>query len=881
MNCSGRSALTLEEPSDPTKDRFISTYSMPDVSPPNSSMRDRNTFTATVLELVKLIQAGLSLFGMYSGPLDGLLCDTTVDGIRRWIADIGEPIIGLESTERIADPMFVSALLSLVLSIRNKLSALGYSQHVPKDPFLQPQTLSNALAAFVQNTSPFTGPPSSNSSNNTPASSLHGHLVPQLMHGHSLPPSLYATLGPPSPIAPCFIVLNQSLIEAIDTAYDSKHRPTERRKVHRAIKEKLDDLAGVVAGTVPDNVSEQGIIDTVRRGNQSSIDFSGSGVGSGSLVGSSNTLGGIASGLGLSGGAGVISSIVEPTVNLSRFAKLVVGSAGGGWTRAKSRTGKQRESVDLGIYGYGKERDKDKDAGIGASVRALWSGHINLLLKMRDWQELSGTTIERDREAADRWRSRVAASTVSEGEEGECAKADGQLTGDESDQVAVGTSFWSERMKTLESWAGRRNRRRTPTSLDLSRSPTRGASKPKVVGSRKAYVGSLASLRTNSRTPVIIPPSSPLASDDDDLLLSSGQVSPQAWNSFGGSPELLQTKMDKNGSLPPLPPSPLRAPIAKRHNVSWAATTLDSFEDRDTSFEDTIELPYSVCRDDTFAVKRKNGLSHERRRSFHDLGSLRDIFVLTPEQMRIDVELCGQMLIMIRRGEHLQNIISCLQALESSLSTTNSILREDHEAHIDSIAALDPTSVFSDIDGEYKKAEEISQQTKTLMYESKQFNMADLWHAVNHSRQKVFELRDKVFGTGGRRLPHGVHGAHGHFNRIQWTLDGNPRLVDVYGRTQKEVEEEARADPHGQFSLPVTGEDEEDVVEHPSIKPMWLLRLFTIWGARWGAHASDAQSEQQPATDGRVTGKSSALETQADLRSSNVNKPSSADKSSG
>jgi hypothetical protein len=30
---------------------------------------------------------------------------------------------------------------------------------------------------------------------------------------------------------------------------------------------------------------------------------------------------------------------------------------------------------------------------------------------------------------------------------------------------------------------------------------------------------------------------------------------------------------------------------------------------------------------------------------------------------------------------------------------------------------------------------------------------------------------------------------------------------------------------------------EEDVVEHPGIKPMWLLRFFTSWGARWGSGA--------------------------------------------
>ena len=204
MGCSGRSALTLDDPSDTTKDRFISMYSLPETTQaqalPNSSehlplpplihshshlqhsptksnlqqtrsvrshnrstsslptkkdlhgkTKERSTFIATVLELVKLIQAGLAIFGMYGSNapatpnliLDGLLCDVTVDGIRRWIATVGGPCVSLEvclsyisqhlilillqPTERIADPMFVSALFSLILSIRNKLFHLGYS----------------------------------------------------------------------------------------------------------------------------------------------------------------------------------------------------------------------------------------------------------------------------------------------------------------------------------------------------------------------------------------------------------------------------------------------------------------------------------------------------------------------------------------------------------------------------------------------------------------------------------------------------------------------------------------------------------------------------------------------------------------------------------
>lgn len=340
---------------------------------------------------------------------------------------------------------------------------------------------------------------------------------------------------------------------------------------------------------------------------------------------------------------------------------------------------------------------------------------------------------------------------------------------------------------------------------------------------------------------------------------------------FFGTPELPKIR---NSTFSPLSPPRFKTPTPR-----VTASVRDDLSDMGTSFEDAIELPYSVCRDDTFVGRQKSGLGPERRRSYHDSGSLQNMVILTPEQMRIDVELCGQMLIMIRRQDHLRDVISCLQVLESSLSTTSSLLREDYEAHHEFIASLDPASVLSDINGEYKKAEEFSQQTKTLVYESEQFNIPDLWQPVNHSRQQVFEFRDKVSGTGGRRLPHGVRGAHGQFNRLQWSLDGKPRLVDVYGRTQKEVEEEARADPRAQFSLPVTEEDEEDVVEHSSIKPMWLLRLFTRWGARWGAHPTIIQAEQHLTTNGQDSATSSALEPKTDFGIITVKSPS-ADKSS-
>lgn len=61
--------------------------------------RAQELFNPTVLELVKLIQAALAIYGMFDLAPDernGLLCDVTYEGIQRWIAEIGEPCIQVE-----------------------------------------------------------------------------------------------------------------------------------------------------------------------------------------------------------------------------------------------------------------------------------------------------------------------------------------------------------------------------------------------------------------------------------------------------------------------------------------------------------------------------------------------------------------------------------------------------------------------------------------------------------------------------------------------------------------------------------------------------------------------------------------------------------------
>lgn len=240
------------------------------------------------------------------------------------------------------------------------------------------------------------------------------------------------------------------------------------------------------------------------------------------------------------------------------------------------------------------------------------------------------------------------------------------------------------------------------------------------------------------------------------------------------------------------------------------------------------------------------------------MDTFRDLEVLTPERMKIDVEICGQMLVMYRRAEHLQNVITtirvsfslislprtnlALKLLSNALSTTNTAQRSHYQSHLDVLSQIDHKSlILASLDVESLKSGKLLQSTNTLRYEAEQFRVDDLWQAASPSRHKVFALREKVFGTGGRRLRAGVHGAHGPFNRLQWTLDGRERLVDYLGRTESEAEEESGVEHLRRGGMRMDrpeNEEEEDVVAHPAIKPMWLLRFFTSWGARWSASAS-------------------------------------------
>lgn len=62
------------------------------ISEPASCSNKKTWFKDTVLELVRTVQSALSLFGMFSlatDELDGLICDSTFDGMQQWVVNIG------------------------------------------------------------------------------------------------------------------------------------------------------------------------------------------------------------------------------------------------------------------------------------------------------------------------------------------------------------------------------------------------------------------------------------------------------------------------------------------------------------------------------------------------------------------------------------------------------------------------------------------------------------------------------------------------------------------------------------------------------------------------------------------------------------------------
>lgn len=124
MGCAGRAGLSLSHPVQATEAKFNRLY----------RTSDRIPLYSAVIELVKLCQAALVLFGKLAPEYaDGLLCDVTEQAINDWWSDIGAEVYRVEPSDGILGPTTVSALIGMLIGARNRLNA--YGAPVVKDVF--------------------------------------------------------------------------------------------------------------------------------------------------------------------------------------------------------------------------------------------------------------------------------------------------------------------------------------------------------------------------------------------------------------------------------------------------------------------------------------------------------------------------------------------------------------------------------------------------------------------------------------------------------------------------------------------------------------------------------------------------------------------------
>ncbi len=124
LGCSGRSGMTLSEPTPATQAKFMQLY----------KTSDRIPFDQSVLELVKLCQVALFIFGKLEQEyIDGLLCDVTESAINNWWTEVGSEYFNIEPTDGILGPTTVAALLGTLIGARNRLR--DYGAPIGKDVF--------------------------------------------------------------------------------------------------------------------------------------------------------------------------------------------------------------------------------------------------------------------------------------------------------------------------------------------------------------------------------------------------------------------------------------------------------------------------------------------------------------------------------------------------------------------------------------------------------------------------------------------------------------------------------------------------------------------------------------------------------------------------
>jgi hypothetical protein len=136
LGCAGRLGITLAQPNSATQAKFQQLYRTSDKVP----------VTAAVIELVKMCQIALVIFGtLEAAYADGLLCDVTELAINDWWVEFGSEYYAVEPHDGILGPTTVAALLGMLIGARNRLNA--HNEPIGKDVF-DVESTKRGIASF-------------------------------------------------------------------------------------------------------------------------------------------------------------------------------------------------------------------------------------------------------------------------------------------------------------------------------------------------------------------------------------------------------------------------------------------------------------------------------------------------------------------------------------------------------------------------------------------------------------------------------------------------------------------------------------------------------------------------------------------------------------
>lgn len=234
--------------------------------------------------------------------------------------------------------------------------------------------------------------------------------------------------------------------------------------------------------------------------------------------------------------------------------------------------------------------------------------------------------------------------------------------------------------------------------------------------------------------------------------------------------------------------------------------------------------------------------------------------------MKIDIDLCGEVLISRMRETHIKNLLQLLEviircyksgarklkpgkALENFVGQFNESVSAELSTSQPMLDAIEErSSIIQQIHDLNEQSSEARLRAATIHYQAQQIATEKIWNNVQKHRQDVARIRANVYPIKPRDLELErtmfEQGSMDHvlpkdsrFKFIANTIDARRQYVDGTGRTEEEVEEEDAVRNAGSTEKkekePARPEQGEEVRTQKSWSE-WLLaqvrKVESVWG---------------------------------------------------